>query len=171
MIAAILGGATLQWPLGRLSDSFDRRKLVTVAAFSAAALAVMAMFASTVSLAALAAAAFFYAGISLPMYSLCIAHTNDFLKADQLVAASGTLILLYGTGAIGGPLVDGVLMGWLGSGAYWGYLAAAYGALGLFAVYRMTRRRVLPREEKGRFVAVPENATPTVTSSTPDLLT
>ncbi|HXU58459.1 MAG TPA: MFS transporter, partial [Verrucomicrobiae bacterium] len=28
LIAAILGGATLQWPIGRLSDKFDRRRLL-----------------------------------------------------------------------------------------------------------------------------------------------
>jgi MFS family permease len=96
----------------------------------------------------------------MPMYSLCIAHTNDHLKTDQMVAASGTLMLLYGIGAIGGPFTSGALMGWLGSAAYWGYLAVGYGLIGLFALYRMTRRPARPREEQGRFVAVPENATP-----------
>ena len=126
LIAAILGGATLQWPIGRLSDKFDRRRLLTVAAFASTVLAVVAMFAASFSLPVLIIAAFLFAGTSMPLYSLCVAHTNDFLKPEQMVAASGTLILLYGIGAIGGPFTNGVLMEWLGPRAYWGYLAVGF---------------------------------------------
>src|SRR5690348_11603262 len=84
LIAAILGGATLQWPLGRLSDKFDRRRLLTAGAFASVVLAVAAMIASGYSLAALVVAAFLFAGTSMPLYSLCVAHTNDLLKPEQM---------------------------------------------------------------------------------------
>jgi MFS family permease len=167
LIAAILGGATLQWPVGRLSDKLDRRRLLTIAAFASMALAIAAIFVSTLSLPALIAVAFLFAGMSMPMYSLCVAHTNDFLKADQMVAASGTLMLLYGVGAIGGPFTNGALMSWLGPRAYWAYLAGAYSFIGVFALYRMTRRPARPREEQGRFVAIPDTATPGAAGLTP----
>ena len=91
LIAAILGGAALQWPVGRFSDKLDRRRLLTLAAFASTGLAVAAIFVPTPSLPALIIVTFLFAGTSMPMYSLCVAHTNDFLKADQMVAASGTL--------------------------------------------------------------------------------
>ena len=164
MMSAVLGGVALQWPVGRLSDKFDRRRVLTFVTFAAALIALAAIAASTVSLAGLSVAAFFYAGMSLPMYSLCIAHTNDFLKTDQMVAASSTLMLLFGIGAIGGPLTIGVLMGSFGPHAYWVYLAVVHVLLGLFALYRMTRRASRPVEEQGRFVAMPANASPTAAS-------
>ena len=167
MMAAVLGGIALQWPVGRLSDKFDRRRVLTVVTLAAALIAVVAIAASTVSLTALTVAAFLYAGMSLPMYSLCIAHTNDFLKADQMVAASSTLMLLFGIGAIGGPLTVGLLMESFGPHAYWVYLAVVHTLLGLFALYRMTRRAARPIGEQGRFVAMPPNATPTVASMAP----
>jgi MFS family permease len=157
----------LQWPVGRLSDRFDRRRVLTVVTFAASLIALGAIAASTVSLTALSVAAFFYAGMSLPMYSLCIAHTNDFLKADQMVAASSTLMMLFGIGAIGGTLTVGVLMGSFGPHAYWAYLAAVHALLGLFALYRMTRRASRPVEEQGRFVAMPSNGSPTAASMAP----
>ena len=169
LIAAILGGATLQWPIGRLSDKFDRRRLLTVAAFASTVLAVVAMFAASFSLPVLIIAAFLFAGTSMPLYSLCVAHTNDFLKPEQMVAASGTLILLYGIGAIGGPFTNGVLMEWLGPRAYWGYLAVGFLFLALFALYRMTRRPSPRPEAQTKVVAVPENAAPGVASLPPDL--
>jgi MFS family permease len=167
MMAAVLGGVALQWPIGRLSDKFDRRQVLTLVTFVAALVALAAIAVSTVSLAALTVAAFLYAGMSLPMYSLCIAHTNDFLKADQMVAASSTLMLLFGIGAIGGPLTVGMLMGSFGSHAYWAYLAAVHALLGLFAFYRMARRASRPVGEQGRFVAMPPNPSPTQASMAP----
>jgi len=140
LIAPILGGAALQWPVGRFSDRFDRRRLLTAAAFASMAFAFAALLAAGWSLPALLAAVFLFAGTAMPMYSLCVAHTNDYLKPDQMVAASSTLVLLYGLGAIGGPTAAGALMGWLGPLAYWLYPLVVYCLIGLFALYRMTRR-------------------------------
>ncbi len=167
MMSAVLGGVVLQWPIGRLSDRFDRRRVLTVVTFAACLISLGAIAGSDISLTALTVAAFFYAGMSLPMYSLCIAHTNDFLKADQMVAASSTLMMLFGIGAIGGPFTVGLLMGSFGPHAYWGYLAVVHALLGLFALYRMTRRASRPVEEQGRFVAMPPNPSPTVASMAP----
>ena len=162
LIAAILGGATLQWPLGRLSDKFDRRRLLTAAAFASAALAVAAMIASTHAFAILILAAFLCAGTSMPLYSLCVAHTNDFLKPEQMVGASGTLMLLYGIGAIGGPFTNGALMSWIGPRGYWAYLAAGYLLLALFALYRMSRRAAPPPQEQAPLAPMPEAMTPPI---------
>jgi MFS family permease len=164
MMSAVFGGVALQWPLGRLSDRFDRRRVLTLVTFAAALIAIGAIAVSTVSLTALSVAAFLYAGMSLPMYSLCISHTNDFLKPDQMVAASGTLLLLFGIGAIGGPLTVGAFMGSFGPQAYWAYLVVVHALLGLFALYRMTRRAARPIAEQGRFVAMPPNPSPTAAS-------
>jgi MFS family permease len=161
MMAAVLGGIALQWPVGRLSDRLERRRVFIIITFLAAIIALAAIYASSMSLLVLTAAAFLYTGMALPTYSLLVAHTNDFLKADQMVAASGTLVLLFGIGAIGGPLAIGALMGAFGPHGFWGYLAAVHAVLGAFAMYRVTRRTAPPREEQGPFVAMPKDATPT----------
>jgi len=58
-------------------------------------------------------------------------------------------------------------MGSFGPHAYWIYLAVVHVLLGLFALYRMTRRASRPVEEQGRFVAMPANASPTAASMAP----
>ena len=43
--------------------------------------------------------------ISLPIYSLVVAHANDHLEKDQVLGASAKLVLLYGVGSIIGPIL------------------------------------------------------------------
>lgn len=45
-----------------------------------------------------------------PLYSLCIAHTNDFVEADQFVQASTGLQITQSIGAVSGPLIAGFAM-------------------------------------------------------------
>ena len=51
-----------------------------------------------------------FCGFALPLYSVCIAYTNDHLHPDQMIAASGTLVLVGGLGAVSGPLIIALLM-------------------------------------------------------------
>ena len=44
-----------------------------------------------------------FGAIALPIYSLVIAHANDHLAKEQMLGASGKLVLLYGMGAMAGP--------------------------------------------------------------------
>ena len=44
-------------------------------------------------------------GLTLPMYSICIAHTVDHLRSAQIVAGSGTLGLVFGSGWVIGPML------------------------------------------------------------------
>jgi MFS family permease len=141
--------------------------VLTAAAFASATIACLAIPASTYSFPALLAATFVYAGMSLPIYSLSIAHTNDFLKPDQMVSASGTMMLIFGSGAIGGPALGGFLMGRFGAYGFWGYIAAVHAVLALFALYRMTRRPSRPHEEDVRFAAIAKTAAPTAKPDAP----
>ena len=43
------------------------------------------------------------------MYSLTIAHTNDFLQQDEIIGASSTIAILVGLGAICGPITASFL--------------------------------------------------------------
>ena len=63
----------------------------------------------------LLAVVFVFGGLALPMYSLCVAHTNDALEPQQMVAASSNLVLTYGVGAALGPSLAAAVMGLLGA--------------------------------------------------------
>jgi len=152
--ASILGGMAFQWPIGRLSDKLDRRRVLTAVTFAAALAAMAAGAVAGGGLVALYAMMFLLGGMSLPMYSLCIAHTNDYLTPKQMVAASGTLMMVGGAGAVLGPVAVSLLMRETGPGGFFTCIAAVHAAIGLFALYRMTRRAPLPLAEQGASVPV-----------------
>ena len=156
----LLGGMFLQWPLGRLSDAWDRRQVLTAVTFLAALFALLASMAAERSLLALFALTALFGGTTLPMYSLCIAYINDYLERDQIVPASGTLVLIGGIGAVFGPISAAFAMQAFGAEGFFWSLATIHAAIGAFALYRMTRRPALPRAEQGSYVAVAPRVTP-----------
>ena len=93
-------------------------------------------------------------GFSMPLYSLFLAYMNDYLEAEQMVAASGTLFLASSIGASLGPIGASVTMDLVGPAGYFWFIGGMHGAVGLFAVYRMARREALPLEEQGPAVYV-----------------
>jgi MFS family permease len=153
---ALAGGVLFQWPIGRLSDAFDRRQVIVATALLAALLAfVAALFGDEASRLPLFVLVGLFGGVVLPMYSLCIAYTNDYLRPDQMVDASGTLVLIGGLGACFGPISAGLAMSTFGPAAFFWWLGLSSAAIGAFALYRMTKRSAPPLEEQGTYVAMP----------------
>ncbi len=146
--AALFGGLILQWPIGWLSDRFDRRKVIVAVAWVAAGAAFGAGVAGAGSYVALIGLTALLGGMTLPLYSLCGAHTNDHLTPRQMVAASATLVLVSGAGLTLGPSIAAGTMRLTGpSGMFWS-LAVVHGCVGVYGLYRMVRRDPVPLEEQ-----------------------
>lgn len=135
MSAAILGGAALQFPIGRLSDRNDRRLAIMGVGLAAAALAVLLPFVPTSGMAA-HAAIFLYGGAAFAVYPIVVAHLLDHLPPEDLLSASSSVLLLNGLGSAAGPLAAGFAMGAFGPPALFAWFAAMHAALALFAGYR-----------------------------------
>jgi MFS family permease len=75
-----------------------------------------------------------------PLYSLLIAHANDFLAPKDMAAASGGMLFLNGCGAIGGPIMVGYLMQRFGTQVFFLYIALLLAAISVYALWRTTRR-------------------------------
>jgi MFS family permease len=160
MAVLITGGVLLQWPLGRMSDTFDRRRVIvaTLALLVVAALLV-ASVAERGGWPLLGAAAAF-GGVVFALYPLCAAHTNDHLAREERVAASGGLVLAYSAGATAGPLVASAAMAALGGRGLF-LFAATVGLIGLaFAAWRLVARAPVPADRQGMFQPLP-GTTPT----------
>jgi MFS family permease len=153
-VAAFYMGATVfQYPLGWMSDKVDRRVLIMFVAAIGAAGATLGFWAGD-NYAMLLLAALFIGGVSNPLYSMLIAHANDFLEYEDMAAASGGLVFVNGVGAIAGPLITGWIMDVIGPSGYFIYLIIPLAALGIYAGYRTTRRPAAPVDETGSFTAV-----------------
>jgi MFS family permease len=156
-----------QYPLGWLSDRMDRRWLILgVALVGALSTGVGAYLG--VDFRTLLVLGFIMGGMALPLYSLFIAYTNDFLEVDDMAAASGGLVFVYGIGAIGGPFVIGQMMDWLGPEGFWFFLSATFAATVLWAAWRMTRRSSVPVDETGAYLGVSPTSTPVAVAAAQD---
>lgn len=152
MSATILGGATLQWPIGHLSDRFDRRTVLVITSFATAAIAAAAAYTVIEGVPEMAVTSFVYGGLMFSLYGISVAHANDQLVQEQVLGATQGLLLVYGLGAIMGPLLGGIAMQGMGPAGLPVVSVAATGLLGLYGLYRMTRRAAPPVEEQTGFV-------------------
>ena len=148
MAAAVLGTVLLQGPIGVLSDRFDRRKILTVVTILTAIAALLCILAARQSTSTLFFAIALFGGLAFPLYSICIAYTNDHLNPNQMIAASGALVLVGGLGAITGPVLFAMLMDHFGDQALFWSIATVHGFMGLFAMYRMIRSAPVPLDKQ-----------------------
>ncbi|AJE46327.1 MFS transporter [Celeribacter indicus] len=159
-IAAIyVGAVAFQIPIGWISDHMDRRQVILGAAGVGALACVGGMLLPGSYYLALGVA-FIAGGMANPLYSLLIAHTNDYLNPEDMASSSGGLLFINGVGAVGGPIVAGWLLGAVGPRGYWLMQAVLMGAVALYALWRMTRRAAVPVEDTSSYVPIMPSASP-----------
>lgn len=156
--ASYAGGLVLQYPIGWISDRYDRRKLVLMLAAVGAVTGVVVIAAQPGTLGLVIAGALM-GGIANPIYALLLAYTNDYLDQSDMAAASAGLLFIYGIGSMGGPVITGWLMETLGPDGFWVYMALLLAMLTAYAGWRSTRRRALTPDEQGSFAVIIPSAT------------
>jgi len=167
-----IAGALSQWPIGYLSDRFDRRIVIVLCTIVCAIFCGLLFIVSGDTLQQMYLATkwgtgklmFFvfitiYAGASLPLFPLNVAHTNDFVPKEKFVAAGGGLQIIFGLGAMGGPMLCSIFMNKYGANGLFIYLFIFHIIIGLFGMYRMTRREIKENPDS-TFTPLPRNITP-----------
>jgi MFS family permease len=151
MAASMVGGAVLQYPLGRLSDSLPRRRVILAMAVVATGVAVAGTMVDPASVWILVVAAV-YGGLAFPLYSVAVSHVNDVTAEHQLVAVAAGMVFVFGVGSVIGPLSISVLMEALGPvGYFWG-LAVYFVPLSIYALLRIVFKK---RPTQREFVNLP----------------
>ena len=100
-----------------------------------------------------------YSSLCLPLFSLNLAHTNDFVPKSKFVAAGGGLQFIFGVGAISGPILCSVFMEWFGLNGLFIFLIIAHAIIGGFGLYRMKVRETVENPDS-TFTPVPATITP-----------
>jgi MFS family permease len=166
MGALVLGGAVLQFPIGRMSDIIGRRQVIIGTCAVGIIVAVLAsrfegsgwplyLFIALIG------------GVSTPLYALCIAHTNDYLNPGQMVAASGTLVLATSIGSSLGAPITALAMDYLGDQAFFQVIGLSLATLLVFGLWRATQRQALATEDTSDFVIM--SPTPMSANLNPEL--
>ncbi|SKA24970.1 MFS transporter [Consotaella salsifontis] len=153
----LVGALIFQWPLGWLSDRIDRRFAIIGCAFASFLIAI-ALWLTDQNIETLLILSLLLGGTMMPIYSLCVAHANDGIDAEHVVAAASEMILVYGIGSAFGPSLAGLAMNQLGPSGLFAFVGAGMAAYGFYAAFRVRQRAPIPGEEKQIYVAVPQTS-------------
>lgn len=146
MSCAIIGGAIFQFPLGRYSDTHDRRRVLLVICLTGILASIFLYLGAGNMLLQLVAIALF-GGLSFALYPVVVAHLIDFLDAKDILSGVSGLLLLHGMGAAVGPALAGQFMQFFGHHSlpiYFGVFLAILAAYTLFQLSRMTKKQEEP---------------------------
>ena len=180
LFVATIAGVLGQGPIGYFSDIFDRRRVIVITTFGSSLLALIAILTSNDPIQniyymdefAFRKIIFFiavglYTSLCLPLFSLNLAHTNDFVPKSKFVAAGGGLQLIFGVGAISGPILCAIFMEWFGLNGLFVFLIIAHSIIGVFGLYRMKVRSTVENPDS-TFTPVPATITPAGLELDPD---
>ena len=140
MAGSLLGGSLIQFPLGWLSDRMDRRRVLAGVAVGAVLVGgSIAMFHPREPLLVISLVVV-WGGLIYPMYSLAVAHANDFAASDEFVKIAGGLLLLLGVGTMIGPIIAAAAMEWTVPEGLFVFTTLVHAAIGGYVIFRMTQR-------------------------------
>ena len=189
LACVMFAGAIFQWPIGSLSDKIDRRKIIIGSSIAAFIFSLFAIFASGIgnslpNLFIESAVSFNYfstamdktklfifiillSGVTLPLFSLNLALINDYIPKEKFVAAGAGLNIIFGLGAIAGPVMCSMLMHFLGPNGFFIHLLIFLFTIIVFGFYRLSQREIESNPES-TFTPLPTTITPLGIELDPD---
>jgi MFS family permease len=157
MGSVILGGLLLQWPIGRVSDRFDRRTVLLIVLGLGLLVCGAGIAMQTVAdpFFPLIVVGLLLGGTMTTIYPICVAQAFDYLPRDQYVAASAGLLMSYAIGSTVGPILSALMIGELGPYGFFAYIAACMAIFAAFVLYRVFVRAPLPADRQEHVVSLP----------------
>jgi len=154
----VLGALVMQWPAGKLSDYFDRRKvLLALSVLTSIMTAFLMGICSLGSSLSMYFLIFIVGGLSFSVYPISLTQVTDRFRVSQFAAVTATLLLFYGVGSVFGPLMASMLSKIVGEMGLFLLLFFIHFMLFSMGIYSLMYRKGIPEEDQGEFVP----ATPT----------
>ncbi len=148
MALVIFSGGLLQWPVGRLSDHFDRRGLISVICLISSVFAIAIIFTAEVNVVAFLLCASAFGAFSFTIYPIALAFMNDSIEPGKMLYAAAGMLTAFSFGAIIGPIIAASAVDYFGYHALFVYIAAV---LILYAGHVVWRTKVSPAPKKKKF--------------------
>ncbi len=152
MTTLILGGAFLQWPIGKISDSFDRRDVLAFLSIAGSLIALSTLFVQ--SPIPFGIMIFVLGGFLFTIYPVAMALGCDCVEQNDLVKMTGVLLFAYALGAVIGPVLTPALE-IFGENSIAFSLAVYCSLLLAVALYAKKTMKTIDPEEQSPFTAIP----------------
>ena len=180
LFISTISGVLGQWPIGFFSDTYDRRLVIILTTFGAAFLSFCSILTANDPIENIywlkefdfKKILFFifvglYSSLCLPLFSLNLAHTNDYVSKEKFVGAGGGLQLIFGFGAISGPILCSFFMQIFELNGFFIFLIIIHLIIGSFGLYRMKVRKTVSNPDS-TFTPIPATITPAGLELDPD---
>ena len=151
MSLAIAGGFFLQWPLGYLSDIFDRRKVLFLVSILTI-LPCIGIILYRADAAIVYGLIFLLGGFTFTLYPLSITHVTDRFQTNDMTTVTAVLLFAYSIGSVAGPVIAPFFIDALpphGLFIFIGVMGAILSAMGCFSLIRF---KPVPKAKQGDFV-------------------
>ena len=154
-------GAIFQYPVGKISDKYDRRTILLSLNLIAIASLIFIYLLGSLSFNLLLVFIGIHSAVSLPYYAVVISHMNDFLEKDEIVSGSSTLTLVNALGMVMGPMLASGFMAYFGAYGYFLYMIVIYCLVAPYNFFRIRVGRTSNiYEENTPSMIVPRTASP-----------
>jgi MFS family permease len=160
MACVSLGGLFLQWPIGYLSDKIDRLyALIGLGVGVVAVAAALVTVSGHTPFLVLAGLFGIFGGFAESLYAVGVAHANDRAVKTDYVALSSTLLFVWALGAAIGPTTGTFAIQLITPSAFFVYVIVLTLSFTLFAIWRLSRRKVdRVVEEREEFLNYPQTS-------------
>jgi MFS family permease len=157
MSATILGGLLLQWPVGVLSDRFDRTYMLSALCLAVALMSSVLGLIEKNSFFTFLVFMILFGGLIFTIYPVSIARAHDLFDADDIVPASSVLLLCYCIGGTLGPVAASLTMAGMRTGAGFFAYCAAVSLVSAIIIFYLRKKEVITivaAEDRSAFVAM-----------------
>ncbi|MDG1987240.1 MAG: MFS transporter [Halieaceae bacterium] len=143
---ALIGGACFQYPIGWLSDRFDRRLvMLLLCLFGSISCCLVALTARTdYQLLAM----LFFGGTTFPIYALALATAADNSAQEEFIVLGTSVILLNALGSAIAPLLLGSVMALYGAPALFWCFSGLCLLLTMYVLYQYRDQSTATPEEQ-----------------------
>jgi MFS family permease len=151
MTITVLGGLLLQWPVGSISDRFDRSLVIPVIGGLFALISAAMILVAHISTGMLLAATALFGGFLFTIYPSAVARAHDMFEPKDVVNVSSALLLFWGIGAVTGPVASSTVISWLDSpyGFYLFFIGAGVAYSVVAIILRQKEiAQIIPVEEQ-----------------------
>ncbi|MCL6691679.1 MFS transporter [Pseudomonas sp. R3.Fl] len=138
MGVCIFAGLLVQWPLGWLSDRYDRALLIRNAGILLLVFALPLAVLPSLPMEAMVPMGFMVCLVQFTLYPLAVAFSNDHVEGERRVSLTAMLLVTFGVGACIGPLATGALMRAFGPNMLYAFAAAC----ALIVIWRVRPEKV-----------------------------
>lgn len=155
MFATFLGGLVMQYPIGLLSDHFDRRKVIMGVSVVLVGMLSMVMFVGyeNLSFTNLLIIYFISGGVGFIFYPMALSMVCDNLRSVNVVSVTQKLSIVEGLGSIAGPIIAPLFMYYFGTVGISIYFVTITTILIVFLIYRVSQKERF--SSNNFFVALP----------------